>query len=323
MKSLDRQQLVLSGFGLLILLVAGWLGWQGLGSLASSQDRVQELAQKLGNEAIAGVLANPDGVDKTLREAKELMKLKNQLDESCQKATQVWKRSTAQATAEGQEWSQDPGKWKDQLISIQSKIQKDAVSSRLLLSPEFYLGLEAFRQKSPAVEEVPELALDLCLAQRLTEKLMESRREARDQYPTPCELRLINFPHLEPAVPGATQATARPKETAGNSSRKTVRLEISCSPEVLYDYVHRLNSDDWLWIIRDLAITNPRQTFPARSEIAKTFAPGGNGAASSSRAKLLEVLAGGETVVVQMEVDYVPWKEKNITGKPVSTEKKP
>jgi len=323
MKSQDRQQLVWLGGGLLILLAAGWLGWQGLGSLASSQDRVQELAQKLGNEAIAGILANPDGVDQTLRETKEIRQLKNQLDETCQKATEVWKRSTAQASAEGQDWSQDPGKWKDQLIAIQSKIQKDAAASRLLLSPEFYLGLEAFRQKSPAVEEVPELALDLSLAQRLTEKLMESRREARDQYPTPCELRQMNFPHLDPAVPGATPAAARPKETAGISSRKTVRLEISCSPEVLYDYVHRLNSDDWLWIIRDLAITNPRQTFPARSEIAKTFAPGAGGGASSSRGKLLEVLAGGEAVVVQMDLDYVPWKGKDISGQPGSPEKKP
>jgi hypothetical protein len=77
--------------------------------------------------------------------------------------------------------------------------------------------------------------------------------------------------------------------------------------------VQGLTRDSWLFIITDLSVTNEKQTFPLRSEIAKKFAvseaaPGSSVTAEKKEKKLLEILAGEESLVATMEVDFVAWK---------------
>jgi hypothetical protein len=66
-------------------------------------------------------------------------------------------------------------------------------------------------------------------------------------------------------------------------------------------------------IITDLSVANERQTFPLRSEIAKKFtssegATGGSGTSEKKEKRLLEILAGEESLSATLEVDFVAWK---------------
>jgi len=231
-----------------------------------------------------------------------------------------WAQATQELAGEGKDWAKDPGKWKDRLIAVQSELQKEAKAGRLTLAPDFYLGLDGFRQKSPTAEEVPELALHLSVAERLVRRLMEAR-QIKEQYPTVCEFRTLAGPGsaLEKGVqekpPVPPGPGAKPGPPAPEAERKKFRLEIRSSPEVLYEYVRMLTVDPALFIVTDLRLANEKQTFPLRSEIAKKFsegsAPTGEAmpAGKKEKKRLLEILAGEEGLNATFEIDFVAWKK--------------
>lgn len=292
-----------------LLLAAGVLGWLGLTALSERQLEAQALADRMGNPALAALLADGGAVPRAAKEAAEILKLEEDLRGRMGVMTKPWAQGTKEASGEGEDWGKDPGKWKDKLIETQSDLLKKSIPHNVKLSPDFYLGLEDYRQKSPTVEEVPALALHLSVARRLVEDLFEARK-VKEQYPTTCELRTISGPgsareKSSEASPRTPAATARPP-TAG-PVRKTFRMEIRGSPEVLYAYVQRLSSDPWLFIITDLTVANEKQAFPLRTEIAKKFSDPSPGA-EKTEARLLEMLAGNETLDVQIVVDFVGWK---------------
>ena len=316
---LDKRQLGAVVGGAVIVLVAAGVAWFGLGGLGEKQTEAQALTERMGDPALAALLNDPAGAGRATRDAADLQKLEKELQEKDVAAKQ-WAQASLEMAGEGQDWAKDPGKWKDRLIAIQSELQKDAKAQRLDLAPDFYLGLEDFRQKSPTVEEVPELALHLTVAERLVRRLMEAR-QIKEQYPTVCELRTLAGPGSakdkggqgkSSAAPGPGTKTGTP---APEVERKTFRVEIRSSPEVLYEYIRRLASDPALFIVTDLRLANEKQSFPFRSEIAKKFSEatpppvGGDLAAKKERKRLLEVLAGEESLNATLEVDYVSWKQ--------------
>ena len=313
--SAERGQIVALAAGGGLVLVAGGLAWLGLGALGEKQAEAQALAERMGNPALAALMADPAGPARANRETAELQKLEKELRAKDGSAMESWSQGTQEAAGEGQAWSKDPGVWKDRLIEIQSRLQKEALAKRVKLAADFYLGLEAFRQKSPTVEEVPALATHLSVAERLVERLLDARQVA-EQYPTICEFKSLSAPGLltdKPPGGGAASVAPKPGTPPGGAERKTFRVEIRCSPEVLYEYVQRLARDPWLLIVTDLSVMNERQTFPLRSEIAKKFstseAPAGGAApAEKNEKKLLEILAGEESLTALLEVDFVAWK---------------
>jgi hypothetical protein len=64
-----------------------------------------------------------------------------------------------------------------------------------------------------------------------------------------------------------------------------------------------------------MRLANAKQTFPLRSEIAKKFfeeaAPAGQAAPTDKKEKkrLLEILAGEESLDATLEIDFVAWKQ--------------
>ena len=316
MKPLDRRQQVPLAIGAVALLAAGALAWWGLGSLGEKQVEVQALAERMGNPALAALLADPAGVAGANREAVEIQKLEKELREGEGLLLSGWATETAKLAGEGQDWSSDPGKWKDRLVAIQSELQKKASGQRVQLAPDFYLGLDPFRQRSPTAPEVPGLALHLSVAERLVELLFRAR-QVPEQYPTACEFRLLSGPgSAAEKAPDASAPGARPAQVP-ERERKAFRVEIRCSPEVLYEYVRLLSTDPALFIITDLSVTNEKQTFPLRSEIAKKFTSpeGGLSGSGQEKKKLLEILAGEECLLAALEVDFVVWR-KTEEGKP-------
>jgi hypothetical protein len=313
--SMDRGQImgVVGGGGL--LLIAAGLAWLGLGALGEKQVEAQALAERMGNPALAALMSDSDGSARAGRETAELRKLEKELREKHGVSLEAWSKGTQEAAGEGQAWAKDPGAWKDRLIEVQSRLQKEALANKVKLGPDFYLGLEAFRQKSPTAEEVPALAIHLSVAERLVDRLIEARKIV-EQYPTVCEFRSLLAPGMvaeNSLVGGGGAAAPKPRTPPAGPERKSFRVEIQCSPEVLYDYVQGLTRDSWLFIITDLSVTNEKQTFPLRSEIAKKFAvseaaPGSSVTAEKKEKKLLEILAGEESLVATMEVDFVAWK---------------
>lgn len=286
------------------------LGWLGVGALMEKQVEVQALADRMGNPALAALLSDAGALPRVGREGVEIQRIEEDLKEKAGVMTKSWSEGTREASGEGEEWAKDPGKWKDRLIEIQSDLLRQSISNNVKLSPEFYLGLENYRQKSPTAEEVPDLALHLSLAKRLVEKLFQARR-AKEQYPTPCELRVLTGPGSSAAASVGQVArtpASSPRPPAGKPERKTFRLEIRCSPEVLYAYVQRLTVDPWLFIVTDLNVLNEKQAFPLRSEVAKKFSEGTPGT-EKTEARLLEMLAGNEAIDVRMVVDFVIWKD--------------
>ena len=169
---------------------------------------------------------------------------------------------------------------------------------------------------------MPALALHLSAARHLVEKLLEARK-IKEQYATVCEIRNLSGPgsssEKPTEAPPSPPAGRAPAPSAG-VERKTFRLEIVCSPEVLYEYVRLLSIDDWLFLLQDLTVRNLKQEFPPRSEIAKKFSLSdnvsaeGDGEKKAGPKKLLEILAGDESLVAQLEIDFVVWK--NPEGAP-------
>lgn len=312
--SMDKNQLVAVAGGLAVVLAAGGLAWLGLGALGEKQAEAQALAERMGNPALAALLNDPAGASRATRDAAEIQKLASELRDKDTVSNQ-WAQATRELAGEGQDWSKDPGKWKDRLISFQSQLQKEAKAGRLGMAADFYLGLDGFRQKSPTLEEVPNLALHLSVAERLVRRLLEAR-QIKEQYPTSCEI-------LTLAGPGSGQEKALSLPSPGgkvgtpvpDADRKTFQVQIRSSPEVLYEYVRLLTVDPALFIITDLRLTNEKQTFPLRSEIAKKFsegalpAGGGSPAETKGKKRLLEILAGEESLNVTLDIDFVAWKK--------------
>jgi len=327
--TLNHPQAVWLGAGLLVLGGAVVLAFFGLSGLGERQAEAQALKDRMGNPALRALLSDEAGLGKVTRDIAEIQKLEGELQKEVGALPARWAGATREATGEGQPWAQDPGKWKDQLISVVSYLQKAALEAHVKMSSDFYLGLDSFRQKSPSPSEVPTLALHLAVARRLVEKLFEARK-VREQYATPCEIRGLTgaAPFLEkPAesTPGAP--SGRSTVPWASPDRKKFRLEILCSPEVLYEYIRLLSSDDWLFLVKDLAVTNQKQEFPPRSEIAKSFSsaatPVSEGREGKKQAvkKLLEILAGDESLVAQLDIEYIAWKnpEVSVPAKPGNT----
>lgn len=328
---LDKSRLLAVVGGAVVLVAAG-VAWFGLGGLAEKQAEAQALTERMGNPALAALLNDPAGAGRAVRDTAELQKLAQELRNNDAVARQ-WAQATQELAGEGQDWAKDPGKWKDRLIAVQSELQKQAKAGKLGLAADFYLGLDGFRQKSPTAEEVPDLALHLSVAERLVRRLMEAR-QIKEQYPTVCEFLALAGPGsahekgMPDRPPAPTGPGAKPRAPAPEAERKTFRVEIRSSPEVLYEYARLLAADPGLFIVTDLRLTNEKQTFPLRSEIAKKFseaaAPGeGEGPADKKEKKrLLEILAGEESLNVTLEIDFVAWKqpeEAKAGGAPVAT----
>lgn len=327
---MSRSQLLAVSIGFGVVVVAGGLAWLGFSSLVEKQAEAQALADKTGNPALANLLSESGGAGRATREAAEIQKLGQELLDK-DRTTEGWSRATEKLCGDGQLWAQDPGKWKDELIATQSRLQKAAKEMRVKLDPDFYLGLEAYRQKSPTAEEVPSLALHLAVAEWLTTLLLKAR-EAKEQYPTACELRALTGPGsadnatnpIKPVLPPPPggKGTAEPE-------RKTFRLAIRASPEVLYEYVRKISHEKLpgdekalpLLIVTDLTVANTKPSFPLRTEIGKRFsanvlpAEGGGATRGGEEKKLLEILAGEEALDVNLVVDFVVWKNPK-EGKP-------
>jgi hypothetical protein len=309
--ALDKSQLMVVAGGGVGLLAAGALAWFGLGGLGEKQAEAQALTERMGNPALAALMSDPGGAARAGKEAADLLKLGQELEEKEGAMMRRWAEGTKEAAGDGQEWAKDPGKWKDELIRIQSALQKSAPASQVRLAPDFYLGLEAFRQKSPTAEEVPGLALHLKVAEKLVMKLLEARKR-KEQFPTVCEFRSLTGPGSGGEKAGAA-APGKPGAVAAGPERQKFKAEVRCSPEVLYEYLRLLAVDPWLLVVTGLEVANEKESFPLRSEIAKKFTakePGAAGAAGGAKEekKLLEILAGEESLKAVVEVDFVAWR---------------
>lgn len=307
-----QQQLKIAVSGV-AALVGVALAWWGLGQLGERQAEAQALADRMGNPALAALLADPAGVARASRETAELEKLEKELWAKEGSLVVQWSGETGKLAGNGQDWSTDPGKWKDKLVAVQSELQQAAPKQRVNLASDFYLGLDPFRQKSPTAEEVPALALHLSVAKRLVELLFQARQVV-EQYPTACEFRSLSGPgSVMEKAPEAAAPRTQPLAPPAGPERKAFRAEIRCSPEVLYEYVRLLSQDPALFILKDISVNNEKQTFPLRSEIAKKFSaaqasPDAKPDPVQSKNKLLEILAGEESLLAGLEVDFVAWR---------------
>lgn len=316
---LNQSQIRALMVGLVAVLVGGVLAWLGLSALGEKQFEAQALADRMNNPALASLLADPSGANRAKRDAAEIQKVAQELQQKDMLAAE-WSQTTQEFAGNGEEWSKDPGKWKDRLIAIQSQLQKEAKEQRVQLAPDFYLGLDSFRQKSPGSDEVPALALHLSVAERLVRGLMTARK-AGEQYPTVCELLTLAGPGSDVTIGdegqkkplGPSPTLTKPNAPPSPIQRNTFRLEIRSSPEVLYEYVRFLATDGALFIITDLSVVNEKQVFPLRSEIAKGFSETtsppneGSSPAEAKGKRLLEILAGGESLRAFMQIDFVAW----------------
>jgi hypothetical protein len=252
-----------------------------------------------------------------------------------------WREGLAQASGEGQPWSQDTNQWKDRLIAANDRLRKRAGkkgdNSRVILADDFYLGLQEFKQQNPPATQVPALARQLSVSEKIVEILMDAKKSASEGYPTQCLLQTLVGPAIATAE-GAKAASEKPKGPAEASGilREGYTLQLECSPEVLYGFIQRLVKDPWLFVVVDMDLENDLKDFPKRSEVAKKFvndkkgsesvpsvgegADGGSevarGSANAvSRLPLLMVLAGKERLKVVIRVDFVGWKSP-APGKP-------
>jgi hypothetical protein len=320
------------GGGFFVLAgVAGWLGW---GSLAETQSQADALSERKLKPELAAILNRVGGAGAGRKEAEEIAKLAEELSRTEEGLVGSWRQGYIEASGDGQGWSQDGNQWKDQLIAANDRLRKRAGkkgdNSRVILADEFYLGLQEYKQQNPPGGQVPALARQLSVSEKLVGLLMEAKKSAQEGYPTLCLLESMEGPAL-PAVDESKVANEKTKVggQAGGIVRESYTIQLECSPEVLYEFIERLARDPWLFIVADLNLENDLKEFPKRSEVAKKFADaskppegvtvavdGGGGATERvrgganppSRSPLLMVLAGKERLKVLLRVDFVGWK---------------
>ena len=202
----------------------------------------------------------------------------------------------------------------DKLIETRSFFMQQSREAkgdiRVNLPEDFYLSLEEFRQKSPAPDEVADLARQLAVGRRLVEILVQARAKAKEAYPTPCTL--VSLVRTDAKTNGVVSAPVTPAASAEKFSlpRMTFQMQVASSPEVLFKLVRGLAEDPWLFLVQDLLVKNELSQFPSRSEIRKKFEAkdqpqGKEGKVSTP--KLLEVLAGKEKVQSTLLIEYVGW----------------
>ena len=339
-KMSQPQIMAAAGGGLFFLLVVA-LGWFGWGSLGETQGQAQALADRKLKPELAAILSRPGGAGAARKEAVEIGKLGEQVSKSEEALVASWREGLAQASGEGQPWSQDTNQWKDRLIAANDRLRKRAGkkgdNSRVILADDFYLGLQEFKQQNPPATQVPALARQLSVSEKIVEILMDAKKSASEGYPTQCLLQTLVGPASATAE-GAKAVSEKPKGPAETSGilREGYTLQLECSPEVLYGFMQRLAKDPWLFVVVDMDLENDLKDFPKRSEVAKKFvndkkgpesvpsvgegAEGGSvvarGSANAvSRLPLLMVLAGKERLKVVIRVDFVGWKSP-APGKP-------
>jgi len=319
---LNPNQVKMLALAAVLILGAAVAGWFGFSSLGDKQVEAQTLAEKIGNPQLGPLLESPEAPRRAEKDAQEIAKLTKELEQAKNSPSLRWAEGTRQATGDGQEWAKDPGKWQEALVQTQGQLlalsRSAPASAQVAISPDFYLGLDAYRQKSPSPQEVPGLAVHLSVARHLVEKLMEARK-VREQFKTPCRLESITGPGTVSGESGGAPAAALPAGSPPGSGRKMFRIKLECSPEVLFEYVRLLSEDDWPLIVRGISLSNELQDFPPRSEIAKKFSspaestpaegapqPAPEGGVKKDQ-KLLQILSGKEKLIVEMEVDFQPW----------------
>ena len=325
---LTKPQMVALGAGVGVLLLGLVLGFLGLGALGETQTQAQALADRKLKPEVAAVLARPGGPGAARKEVVELGKIAEDLAKEEDKVVGSWREGLIEASGQGQDWSTDPNKWKDKLIDVDKLLRKEAGkkgdNGKVILADDFYLGLQEYKQKSPTAAQIPSLALHLSVAKKLVEILMEAKGAAIEKYPTQCILQGLEGPVVkeEEAKPQGGKPKADGAD-GGGVVRESYRLQIECSPEVLYRFVGRLSKDPWLLVVMDLSLENEQKEFLKRSEVAKKFeeekspsvaegASATEGARGSENPQsgmpLLLVLAGKERLRVVMKIDFVGWK---------------
>jgi hypothetical protein len=339
------QIMAAAGGGIFFLLVAA-LGWFGWSSLGDTQGQAQALADRKVKPELAAILSRPGGAGAARKEAVEVGKLGEEVSKSEEALVASWREGLVQASGEGQPWSQDANQWKDRLIAANDRLGKRAGkkgdNSRVILADDFYLGLQEFKQQNPPAAQVPGLARQLSVSEKIVEILMDAKKSASEGYPTQCLLQTLVGPAIAPAE-GAKAGSEKPKGSTEASGilREGYTLQLECSPEVLYGFMQRLAKDPWLFVVVDMNLENDLKDFPKRSEIAKKFvsdkkssesvpstgesAEAGSevargGANAVSRPPLLTVLAGKERLKVVIRVDFIGWKSA-VPGKPTAKEK--
>lgn len=329
---LRREEWIALGAGVVLVLGAGLLGWWGLGGLAEGMERAQDLLQRKGNADLTAILNNAGGIVAAKKDANEIGKLGLELGQLEEKIAGPWRRGLEEASGQGLDWSKDPGRWKDKLVSdtddIFKKCGRSGELNSVTVGEKFYLGLEEYKQKSPIAEQVPTLARHLSVAKKLVDLLVLAKKTP-EGYVTPCVLLELEVPPINDAGnPDAKKANKELEDKKGSLLREQYRLKMSCSPEVLYEYVNLLCQDPWLFIITNLSLVNERESFPRRGEIAKLFevdpattplntseeVPRGK-VNETDQSKLLLVLSGKEKVEVDLDVDYIGWGSPPQTGK--------
>jgi len=318
----NRAQAVLySVMGGVFLLSLG-LDWWGLGNLMEQSDAAQQLADRRGQREISNIIGHPGGISAAKKDITRLEKLNSSLGEQEDSLLTPWRSSTSEAMGFGKDWAKDGNKWKDLLVKYNDEILKKSgrndEKKKVVLAPNFYLGLEDFKQKSPRDEQVPLLATQLSVSKRLVDLLFAAKESTKEGYPTSCLLVSLQGPLSREVEPTERAKTKQKSGEKNEISRESYTIEIECSPEVLYAYIHRLTVDDYFFIPMDLHLENEKDTFPKRSELAGLFnAPMVSNPASGEQtrggsnppaAPLLLVLAGKERLRAKLQIDFVSWR---------------
>lgn len=330
-KTFSREQGIPLGVAAIIFVGAGVGGWFGVSGLMEKLEQAHDVEQRKGSGEVSPLMARPGGIAAARKETEEMAQLARELAKQDEALIDPWRKGWEEATGAGADWSKDAGKWKDKLVNDNDEVLKKCGPpgdrTAVSLGDNFYLGLEEYKQKSPSGDQVPTLARELSVAKRLVDLLI-SAKKTREGYATPCVLQELVVPWTGEGAPEEVPVKKAPAEKNMETLRERYRLRISCSPEVLYEYVRLLQQDRWLFIIHDLRVTNEREMFPKRKEIGKLFETepppvGGSPEQGATRVrgqntavqKLLLVLSGKERLEVNLDIDYIGWKPLPVAEK--------
>ena len=318
--SLKKHEIVgLSAF-LLVALVAITLGWLGVGGLTDKTSSLEQLNERKGKSEVADILGRPGGLGEVKKEIGQMDEIARALAKKEDELLGPWREASDEAIGTGKDWSHDVNKWKDQLVRYNDEILKKSAKNNKTksvgLAPNFYLGLESFKQKSPREDQLADLSLQLSVSKRLVDLLFQAKETAAEGYPTSCTVLNLQGP-LSDLVEAPSEGNMKGKtgdKKLGTRSRFT--MEFESSPEVLYTFMDGLSTDRFFFIPGNLIVANVKEGFPKRSELATQFAspkvesaasPEGalRGDGTKTKLPLLKILAGDEKVLVKIQIDFV------------------
>jgi len=206
--------------------------------------------------------------------------------------------------------------WKKQMNDRRLDLDKLALKNKVDVPKDFFYGFQKYRLTSPDEKSTGRLGFQLLGADAISKILINAKVNKF--------LSLRRAPETDVGKPGTPVATS--SGTSGNGNEDVLGAAILTGPQKLYqiypfevaircdtqqlrDVINGLNTSDYFFIIRFLAIENEKLNVKSKSAIQSEVV-----AEATRKGSLVIPVAGNELLQVRIRIDMLVWSKQAFSA---------